>query len=354
MLSLEQQIKLFLTEAIQRLYGIVTDVDSHAVKKTKKDFRGDFTVNVFPYLRYSKKTVEETATEIYDFFKPTNAGLHLEIVSGFINIEYTNAFWLQIFEKVAGTENYGPSAFSLTNQTVLVEYSSPNTNKPLHLGHIRNNLLGYSLAKILKAAGNKVIKTNLVNDRGIHICKSMLAWQKWGNSETPESSGLKGDHLVGKYYVMFDKHYQLEIKAFIKQGKTKEEAEKIAPLMVEIKDLLLKWEAGDKATRALWEMMNAWVYKGFDETYNRLGVDFDNIYYESNTYLLGKDIIDDGLAKGVFKRREDNSVYIDLTSDGLDEKTLLRSDGTSVYMTQDLGTALQRQKETHFEKLIYG
>jgi len=237
--------------------------------------------------------------------------------------------------------------------TVMVEYSSPNTNKPLHLGHVRNNLLGYSVSEILKAAGNKVIKTNIVNDRGIHICKSMLAWQKWGNGETPESTGIKGDHLVGKYYVEFDKHYKQEIEILVKQGKTKENAEKQAPLMQEAQQMLFKWEAADKGTLELWGVMNSWVYKGFESTYKMLGVDFDKIYYESQTYLLGKNIIEEGLTKNILKRRADNSVYIDLTADGLDEKTLLRADGTSVYMTQDLGTAVQRAEEEHFDKLIY-
>ncbi|MBL7883633.1 MAG: arginine--tRNA ligase, partial [Bacteroidia bacterium] len=274
------------------------------------------------------------------------------VVKGFLNIVIANNFWLNYFKSLDG-KPFVSNTLPENAPTVMVEYSSPNTNKPLHLGHIRNNLLGYSVAEILKAAGNNVVKVNIVNDRGIHICKSMLAWQRWGNGETPESSGIKGDHLVGKYYVEFDKQYKKEIEQLVAIGKSKEEAEKNAPLMIEIQEMLRKWEAGDKEVRNLWEMMNSWVYKGFDVTYKMLGVDFDKIYYESNTYILGKDIIELGLAKGVFKKREDNSVFIDLTTDGLDEKTLLRGDGTSVYITQDIGTAVKRAEEVPFQKMIY-
>jgi arginyl-tRNA synthetase len=308
---------------------------------------------VFPFLKISKKKPEDTANEIGNYLKNNTSEIaSFNVVKGFLNIVIDNSFWLSYFKEVNGNP-FIKNTFSDNASTVMVEYSSPNTNKPLHLGHVRNNLLGYSVSEMLKAAGYKVIKTNLVNDRGIHICKSMLAWQKWGNGETPESSGLKGDHLVGKYYVEFDKHYKSEVADLKSKGTPDEEAEKNAPLMKAAQEMLRKWESGDKEVRQLWEMMNGWVYKGFEETYHMLGVNFDKTYYESNTYLLGKNIIEEGLTKGVLKRRADNSVYIDLTEDGLDEKTLLRGDGTALYMTQDLGTALQRYEASHFEKLIF-
>ncbi len=306
---------------------------------------------VFPYVRVSKKSPEETAKQIGEFLvknKETIEGYN--VVKGFLNLVVNKSLYFNYFNNVLskGFE------ISKTGRTVMVEYSSPNTNKPLHLGHVRNNLLGYSVSNILKAAGNEVLKTNIVNDRGIHICKSMLAWQKWGNGETPQSSGIKGDHLVGKYYVEFDKHYKSQISLLKSQNLSEADAEKQAPLMLEAKEMLRKWEAGDKEVIDLWKTMNGWVYEGFAESYKKLGVDFDKIYYESDTYILGKSTVEEGLAKGVFKKRADNSVYIDLTQDGLDEKTLLRADGTSVYITQDIGTAIERFKEfPNLNQLIY-
>jgi arginyl-tRNA synthetase len=348
-MNIEQTLSLAASEGLKSLYG--ADVEKVNFEKTNPDFEGDLTLVVFPFLKISKKKPEDTANEIGNYLKTKLPEISsFNVVKGFLNIVISDSFWINYFKGINGKPFITESQQA---ETIMVEYSSPNTNKPLHLGHVRNNLLGFSVSEILKAAGNKVIKTNLVNDRGIHICKSMLAWQKWGNGETPESSGIKGDHLVGKYYVEFDKHYKAEQKQLIASGSSEEEAAKQAPLMLEAQDMLRKWESGDKDVRALWEKMNSWVYKGFSETYKMLGVDFDKIYYESNTYLLGKNIIDDGLAKGVLKRRADNSVFADLTADGLDEKTLLRSDGTSVYMTQDLGTALERAKEVNFDKHIY-
>lgn len=349
-MNIEKQLSDRTIQALSTLYG--TKVEKVTFEKTNPDFEGDLTLVVFPFLKASKKKPEDTANEIGDYLKTNTSEIaSFNVVKGFLNIVIDNKFWLNYFISVNGKSLINPANASA--HTIMVEYSSPNTNKPLHLGHIRNNLLGYSVAEILKAAGNKVIKVNLVNDRGIHICKSMLAWQKWGNAETPESSGMKGDHLVGKYYVEFDKHLKSQISDLKSKGASQEDAEKQAPLMLEIQDMLRKWEAGDKAVRELWEMMNGWVYKGFDVTYKMLGVNFDKTYYESNTYVLGKNIIEEGLSKGVLKRRADNSVFIDLTADGLDEKTLLRGDGTSVYMTQDLGTAVQRSEEYKFNKLIY-
>jgi arginyl-tRNA synthetase len=350
-MNIENKLSEKTIEALQSLYGAT--VEKVAFEKTNPDFVGDLTLVVFNFLKISKKKPEETATEIGNYLKTNVAEIaDFNVVKGFLNIVIDDSFWLTYFKSING-KTFINSALPPNASTVMVEYSSPNTNKPLHLGHVRNNLLGYSIAEILKAAGNNVIKTNLVNDRGIHICKSMLAWQKWGNGETPESSGMKGDHLIGRYYVTFDKHYKAEIAKLKSEGISEDVAEKIAPLMLEIQEMLRKWEAGDEAIRKLWETMNGWVYKGFAETYKMLGVNFDSTYYESNTYLLGKDIIDEGLKKGVFKTRSDKSIYIDLTPDGLDEKTLLRADGTSVYMTQDLGTALLRQQQVHFDKLIY-
>ncbi|MES2593405.1 MAG: arginine--tRNA ligase [Bacteroidota bacterium] len=350
-MDIEKKLSEKTIEALQSLYG--ANIDKIALEKTNPDFEGDLTLVVFNFLKISKKKPEDTATEIGNYLKKNVAEVaDFNVIKGFLNIVISDAFWVDYFKSVNGKQ-FINATLPPNAPTVMVEYSSPNTNKPLHLGHVRNNLLGYSVAEILKAAGNKVIKTNLVNDRGIHICKSMLAWQKWGNNETPESAGIKGDHLVGKYYVEFDKHYKKEIEILIGQGKTEEEAKKQAPLILEAQQMLFKWESGDTSTKELWSMMNGWVYKGFESTYKQLGVDFDKVYFESQTYLLGKNSIEEGLAKGVFKRRADNSVFIDLTADGLDEKTLLRADGTSVYMTQDLGTAVQRAEEEHFDKLIY-
>ena len=350
-MNIEKKLAEKTIEALQSLYGAV--IEKIVFEKTNPDFQGDLTLVVFNFLKISKKKPEDTATEIGNYLKKNVSEVaDFNVIKGFLNIVIDDSFWLNYFNSING-KPFINTTLPPDAPIVMVEYSSPNTNKPLHLGHVRNNLLGYSVSEILKADGNKVIKTNIVNDRGIHICKSMLAWQKWGNGETPESSSMKGDHLVGKYYVEFDKHYKQEIATLVNSGKTKEEAERQAPLILEAQQMLFNWEAGDKATLELWGMMNSWVYKGFDETYKMLGVDFDKIYYESKTYLLGKSSIEDGLAKGVFKRREDNSVFIDLTADGLDEKTLLRADGTSVYMTQDIGTAIQRAEEDHFDKMIY-
>jgi len=341
------------TEAINLLYGQAVDSKLVSVQKTRKEFDGDLTIVVFPLLKISKKSPEQTANDLGNFLKQHLVEVSgFNVIKGFLNLEISRGYWIDFF-----LHNSSNSSFGLTSEKdrtpVVVEYSSPNTNKPLHLGHIRNNLLGFSVANLVKAAGKKAIKVNLVNDRGIHICKSMLAWQKWGNCETPESTGMKGDHLVGKYYVLFDQHYKAEIAQLIATGLEKERAEKEALLIVEAQDMLRKWEAGDTEIRTLWEMMNNWVYAGFDETYSRMGVDFDKIYYESQTYLMGRKLVEEGLAKGVLFRREDNSVWCDLTGDGLDEKLLLRADGTSVYMTQDLGTAQLRADEFHPDKLIY-
>jgi len=350
-MNIEHTLSVKTIEALSSLYGFTAEKISF--EKTNPDFEGDLTLVVFPFLKVSKKKPEETATEIGTYLKANVAEIaSFNVVKGFLNIVIDQSFWLNYFRSV-NAKSFVPDTLAENAPVVMVEYSSPNTNKPLHLGHVRNNLLGYSVAEILKAAGNKVIKTNLVNDRGIHICKSMLAWKKWGNGETPESSGMKGDHLIGKYYVEFDKHYKQEIRQLRDAGKTEEEAEKQAPLMLEAQEMLRKWEAGDPDVRGLWETMNGWVYAGFADTYRMLGVDFDCTYYESETYLLGKDIIDLGLQKGVFKTRADGSVYIDLTPEGLDEKTVLRGDGTSVYITQDIGTAVQRQGQYHFDKLIH-
>lgn len=350
-MNIEKKISDKIKEAIKSLYA--TDIEKVTLEQTNPDFEGDITLVVFNFLKISKKKPEDTATEIGNYLKANvDEVASFNVIKGFLNIVISDVFWINYLNEINGKSLYSLEA-PADAPTVMVEYSSPNTNKPLHLGHIRNNLLGYSVAQLLKAAGNKVVKVNLVNDRGIHICKSMLAWQKWGNGETPESTGIKGDHLVGKYYVEFDKHYKKQVEALVYQGKTKEEAEKQAELMQEAQQMLFKWEAGDEAVKSLWQTMNGWVYKGFESTYKLLGVDFDKVYYESKTYLLGKTTIDEGLTKGVFKRRPDNSVYIDLTADGLDEKTLLRADGTSVYMTQDLGTAIQRAQESPFDKLVY-
>ena len=350
-MDIEKKLSLITIAAIKYLYG--QPLEKVVFEKTNLDYVGDFTLVVFSLLKISKKKPEETAVEIGNYLKEHLIEVvDFNVVKGFLNIVIADAWWLNYFISIEGKPfvNYEIPGNA---PIVMIEYSSPNTNKPLHLGHVRNNLLGYSVSQILKATGNNVIKTNLINDRGIHICKSMLAWQKWGNGETPESTGIKGDHLVGKYYVEFDKQYKKEIENLVQQGNTKEYAEKQAPLIQEAQKLLFSWEANDAATMELWRRMNNWVYSGFESTYNMLGVNFDKVYYESNTYLLGKNIIQEGLAKGVLKSRADNSIFIDLTADGLDEKTLLRADGTSVYMTQDLGTAVQRAEEISFNKLIY-
>jgi len=340
-------------EAISQIYGQTIDSKLVSVQKTRKEFAGDLTIVVFPFLKISKKSPEQTANDLGGFLtEHLDEVTGFNVIKGFLNLEISLKYWLDFFIKNSSNATFGLVS-EKEGAPVVVEYSSPNTNKPLHLGHIRNNLLGFSVANLVKAAGKKAIKVNLVNDRGIHICKSMLAWQKWGNQESPESSGMKGDHLVGKYYVLFDQYYKAEIAQLVLSGIEKERAEKEAPLIVEAQEMLRKWESGDAGTRALWEMMNGWVYAGFDETYRRLGVDFDKMYYESQTYLLGRQLVEEGLASGVLFKKEDNSVWCDLTGDGLDEKLLLRADGTSVYMTQDLGTAQMRADEFHAGKLIY-
>ena len=348
------------SEAIQALYGVEMPEGQLQVNVTRKEFEGDYTLVVFPLLKISKTTPENTGNAIGEWLKENTAEIAAyNTVKGFLNLSFSNAYWNGLFAQIATAEDYGQLA--PTGRTIMVEYSSPNTNKPLHLGHIRNNLLGWSVAKLLEVCGHNVMKVNLVNDRGIHICKSMLAWQKWGNGVTPETSGMKGDHLIGDFYVAFDKHYREEVKElkakFVADGMDEEAAEKKAkdeaPLIKEAHEMLVKWEQGDKDVRDLWQKMNSWVYAGFDETYKNLGVGFDKIYYESDTYLKGKAKVEEGLEKGLFERHEDNSVWADLTNEGLDQKLLLRSDGTSVYMTQDIGTAEMRFKDYPIDKMIY-
>ena len=349
MINIEEFITSVVARATEELYGVS---DNLQIQKTRKEFEGDYTVVVFPLLRASKKSPEATATELGEKITSTTPEIKsFNVIKGFLNLVVDSSFWSARFSEIIATENFGMAEPS--GRTIMIEYSSPNTNKPLHLGHIRNNLLGYSVATILKANGHNVIKVNLVNDRGIHICKSMLAWQLYGGGETPQSSGMKGDHLVGKYYVEFDKHYKAEVKELVAGGMSEDEAKKKAPIMLQAQEMLRKWEAKDPEVYSLWETMNGWVYEGFDVTYKALGVDFDKVYYESQTYLLGKSLVEDGLQKGVFFRKEDNSVWIDLEADGLDQKLLLRGDGTSVYMTQDLGTALSRFEENSLDDMIY-
>ena len=351
MMNAENFVLQAITASVEALYGAV-DQSQLQLQKTRKEFEGDFTLVTFPLLKLSRKSPEATANEIGEHVVANTPQISsFNVIKGFLNLVIAPTFWAECFEQIAAAENYGDAEPS--GRTVMIEYSSPNTNKPLHLGHIRNNLLGYSVAQILKANGHNVIKVNLVNDRGIHICKSMLAWQLYGQGETPASSGMKGDHLVGKYYVEFDKHYKAQIKELVAEGMSEDEAKKKAPIMLQAQEMLRKWEAKDKEVYDLWQTMNGWVYDGFDVTYKALGVDFDKVYYESQTYLLGKSLVQDGLDKGVFFRKEDNSVWIDLESDGLDQKLLLRGDGTSVYMTQDLGTALSRFEENKLDDMIY-
>ncbi|MDR1729356.1 MAG: arginine--tRNA ligase [Prevotellaceae bacterium] len=353
-MTIESTIAQSVLAAIQKLYGQEVQAGQIQLQATKKEFEGDLTLVVFPFLKISRKSPEETANDLgAELQKSEPLIAKFNVIKGFLNLSIARSYWIDLLNKIASAGNYGITNPNDNSPLVMVEYSSPNTNKPLHLGHIRNNLLGYSLCLILAANGNRVVKTNIVNDRGIHICKSMLAWQKWGNGETPESSGKKGDHLVGDYYVRFDKEYKAQIKELTATGMSEEQAKKQAPLILEAQEMLLKWETGDLQTVALWEMMNSWVYAGFDETYKRLGVSFDKIYYESTTYLDGKEKVLEGLENGAFYRREDGSVWADLTSNGLDEKLLLRADGTSVYMTQDIGTAKQRFDEYPIDKMIY-
>ena len=351
---IEQQIAGSVIAGIKELYGADVTPAQVQLQKTKKEFKGHLTLVVFPFLRMSKKSPEQTAQEIGEYLvKNEPAVSQYNVIKGFLNLTVACSCWIGLLNSIQADKNYGIVPITENAPLVMIEYSSPNTNKPLHLGHVRNNLLGYSLSKIMEANGNKVIKTNIVNDRGIHICKSMLAWQKWGNGATPESTGKKGDHLIGDFYVLFSNKLKEETAALEAKGMTKEEAEAASPLMQEAREMLRKWEAGDKEVRALWKMMNDWVYAGFDETYKMLGVDFDKIYYESNTYLEGKKKVLEGLEKGIFYRREDGSVWADLRNEGLDEKLLLRQDGTSVYMTQDIGTAKLRFDDYPINKMIY-
>jgi len=349
---IEQILSIKIEKALTELYSATEQ--SIQFQKTRKDFEGDITLVVFSLLRASKKGPEQTADEIGNYLKENVAEVtNFNVVKGFLNLEITQEYWYNQFVIVYNTDDYGVVKADAKSPTHLVEYSSPNTNKPIHLGHLRNNFLGYSVAEIIKASGKNVKKVQIINDRGIHICKSMVAWQDFGNGETPESSGIKGDHLVGKYYIEFDKHYKKEITDLIASGMDKEQAEKEAPIFKKAQEMLLSWEAKEPTIRALWEKMNAWVYSGFATTYKRLGVDFDKNYYESNTYLLGKKVVEIGLDKGVFYKKEDGSVWIDLSDDGLDEKIILRSDGTAVYMTQDIGTAIQRHEDFNFSNMAY-
>jgi len=351
---MEKTLKEKIREAVKILYRSEVCEELIQVQETRKDFKGDFTLVVFPLLRYSKNTPENTAETIGKYIVssyPAVSGYN--VIKGFLNLEVSDDWWIDYLKQIVAEKDIHHSCKVPSPDVILVEYSSPNTNKPLHLGHIRNNLLGFSLYRILTACGHRVIKTNIVNDRGIHICKSMLAWQKYGNNETPESAGIKGDHLVGKYYVLFEKEYKEQVDKLVRSGLNETDARNSAPLMKEARDMLLKWEAGDKEVISLWEMMNEWVYAGFDETYRHLGVDFDRIYYESDTYKHGREIVLSALERNVLYRNQDNSIWIDLTSDGLDQKVLLRSDGTAVYMTQDLGTAVLRQEEFGFDRCIY-
>ena len=361
-MDIEQKLVAAVQGALKALYGQDVPAEQVQLQKTKKEFKGHLTLVVFPFLRMSRKAPEQTAQEIGNYLKDnTNVVAEYNVVKGFLNLTIASQAWIELLEAIRSDEQYGLTKADEKSPLVMIEYSSPNTNKPLHLGHVRNNLLGNALANIIAANGNRVVKTNIVNDRGIHICKSMLAWLKYGNGETPESSGKKGDHLIGDYYVAFDKHFKAEVKElmaqYLAQGLTEEEAkakaEAESPLMKEARQMLVKWEAGDPEVRALWQRMNDWVYAGFDETYARMGVSFDKIYYESNTYLEGKKKVLEGLEKGLFYRKEDGSVWADLTPQGLDHKLLLRADGTSVYMTQDIGTAEQRFSDFPIDKMIY-
>lgn len=361
-MKIEDQITAAALAAVKELYGAEIPAQMIQLQKTKANFEGNLTLVTFPLLKTSRKSPETTAQEIGEYLKANcKAIADFNVVKGFLNLVIAPAAWIGLLNGIHANEKFGEQQVTADSPLAMVEYSSPNTNKPLHLGHVRNNLLGWSLSKIMEANGYKVVKTNIVNDRGIHICKSMLAWQKWGNGITPEQAGKKGDHLIGDFYVLFDKHYRAEVAEltakFREEGlddeAAKAKAEQESPLMKEAHEMLVKWEANDPEVRALWEKMNSWVYAGFDETYKALGVGFDKIYYESNTYLEGKKKVEEGLAKGLFVRKDDNSVWADLTNEGLDQKLLLRSDGTSVYMTQDIGTAEMRFKDYPIDKMIY-
>ena len=353
-MKIEDKLVTSVTSGLKALYGQDVPAAQVQLQKTKKEFEGHLTLVVFPFLKMSKKGPEQTAQEIGEYLKANEPAVAaFNVIKGFLNLTVASATWIELLNEIHADAQYGIVSADENAPLVMIEYSSPNTNKPLHLGHVRNNLLGNALANIVMANGNKVVKTNIVNDRGIHICKSMLAWQKYGKGETPESSGKKGDHLVGDYYVAFDKHYKAEVAELMEKGMSKEEAEAASPLMNEAREMLVKWEAGDPEVRALWQMMNNWVYTGFDETYRKMGVGFDKIYYESNTYLEGKEKVMEGLEKGFFFKKEDGSVWADLTAEGLDHKLLLRGDGTSVYMTQDIGTAKLRFADYPIDKMIY-
>ena len=354
-MKIESIITQGVSDAVKALYALDFPADKIQPQQTKKEFEGNLTIMAFPFLKASRKSPEATATEIGAWLVENVPAVEkFNVVKGFLNISVNPTFWLTTLHGIAEDPEFGIRHADENSDLVMVEYSSPNTNKPLHLGHVRNNLLGYSLSLILEANGHKVVKTNIVNDRGIHICKSMLAWKKWGDGATPESTGKKGDHLIGDFYVLFDKHFKDEVKQLMdKEGLSEDEAKAKSPLMLEAREMLRKWEAGDKEVRDLWRMMNEWVYAGFDETYKRLGVGFDKIYYESDTYLQGKDLVLKGLDEGIMYRKEDGSVWADLTPDGLDHKLLLRADGTSVYMTQDIGTAKLRYQDYPIDKMIY-
>ena len=353
-MNIEALISKAAGEAVKALYGMDATEKMLQMQKTRSEFEGNLTLVVFPFVKAAKKSPEQTAQEIGDYLQHNCSAIEkFNVVKGFLNLSIGDGAWTELLDAIDKDEHFGMKQATEESPLVMIEYSSPNTNKPLHLGHVRNNLLGWSLAQIMEANGNKVIKTNIVNDRGIHICKSMLAWLKWGNGETPETSGKKGDHLIGDYYVAFDKHYRDEIKELVAQGMDEEKAKQEAPLIKEAHEMLVKWEQNDPEVRALWEKMNSWVYAGFDETYRKMGVSFDKIYYESQTYLKGKAKVEEGLAKGLFERHDDNSVWADLTNEGLDQKLLLRSDGTSVYMTQDIGTAEMRFQDYPIDKMIY-
>jgi len=353
-MNIDYTIGLVVANAVKTLYNHEIATDQVQVQKTKKEFEGDVTIVVFPFVKASRKSPEQTGNEIGEYLlanQPFISGFN--VIKGFLNLVIRKSFWIYQLNEISADAQFGIAKADENAELMMIEYSSPNTNKPLHLGHIRNNLLGFSIAEIQKACGYKVVKTNLVNDRGIHICKSMLAWKLFGNGETPKSSGVKGDHLVGKYYVIFDQKYKAEIKQLMESGMREDEANRNAPLILEAQKMLLAWEKGDLETRQLWETMNGWVYEGFEKTYKKLGVDFDKIYYESETYLDGKQTVETGLEKGVFYRRDDSSIWADLTGDGLDEKLLLRADGTSVYMTQDIGTAKIRYDDFPIDKMVY-
>ncbi len=353
-MSIDRIIAQAVAHALKELYDIDVDAAGIVPETTKKEFEGNLTVIVFPWVKTARKAPAVVGKEIGDWLVENEPAVsRYNVINGFLNIVIEPGFWCSVLRHIEETPHYGITDATADSPLYMVEYSSPNTNKPLHLGHVRNNLLGYSLSEILKACGNRVVKTNIVNDRGIHICKSMLAWKKWGEGATPESAGKKGDHLIGDFYVLFDKHFKAEVNALIDKGMTEDEAKAASPLMNEAREMLVRWEQKDPEIRALWEMMNSWVYAGFDETYKRMGVDFDKIYYESSTYLEGKEKVLEGLEKGIMYRKDDGSVWADLTADGLDHKLLLRADGTSVYMTQDIGTAKLRYDDYPIDKMVY-